>query len=254
MERKTVTLLGVRIDAVTSRQAVELMLNMLESGHLKRFFHAGGQHHVMTPNSEMLVEASHNRQFRKVLNETSLNVPDSVGLLHMARFTGQKLPERVAGVDTVRTLCRKLSRHHPVFLLGAGEGIAEKAAKELKKMNTQLQVVGMHSGSPRDEDAEEIINKIKEAKPHLLLVAFGAPAQDIWIHKHLKGLPSVRVAIGVGGTFDFLAGKQKRAPLWMRTVGLEWLGRLVREPKRIGRIFRAVVVFPMLVLFRKKKL
>ena len=106
------------------------------------------------------------------LNETSLNIPDSVGLLHMARFTGQKLPERVAGVDTVRTLCRKLSRHHPVFLLGAGEGIAEKAAKELIKMNMQLQVVGTHSGSPRDEDAEEIINKIKEAKPHLLLVAF----------------------------------------------------------------------------------
>jgi len=252
VERKTVTLLGVSIDAVTSRQAVELLMKMLESGYLKRFFHTGGQHHVMTPNSEMLVEAKRNKQFRKILQSTSLNIPDSVGLLHMARLTGQRLPERVAGVDTVRTLCRKLSRHHPVFLLGAGEGIAVKAAKELKKMNAHLQIVGTHAGSPRDEDVKEIIAKIQEAKPHLLLVAFGAPAQDLWINEHLKELPSVRVAMGVGGTFDFLAGKQKRAPLWMRTVGLEWLVRLVWEPKRVGRIFKAVVVFPILVLFRRR--
>ena len=118
-------------------------------------------------------------------------------------------------------------------------------------MNTSLRIAGTFSGSPRDEDAEEIIGKIREAKPHLLLAAFGAPEQDLWISEHLKKLPSVRVAMGVGGTFDFLAGKRRRAPKWMRSIGLEWFYRLLREPKRIKRIFNAVVVFPMLVLLHR---
>jgi len=253
VERRTVTLLGVPIDAVTQKQAVKLILEMLEGGHLKRLFHVGGQHHVMTPNSEMLVEAKKNKKFREVLNQTSLNLPDSIGLLYMARFKGQRLPQRVTGVDTVSAVCRKISKHHSVYLLGAAEGVAEKAAKKLLKLNEHLQVAGTFAGSPRDEDVPEIIQRICEAKPHLLLVAFGAPHQDLWINKYLKELPSVRVAMGVGGTFDFLAGKRKRAPKLMRGFGLEWLYRLVREPRRIGRIFKAVVVFPYLVLFSKKR-
>lgn len=202
----------------------------------------------MTPNNEMLVETARREDFRQLLNSTDLNIPDSTGLLWMARLTGQKLPERVTGVDTVTALCASLTEETPVFLLGAKPGIAEAAAAALLIKNPHLKIVGCFAGSPRTEDAPAVLGIIRAAAPHLLLVAFGAPAQDLWIAKHLKELPSVRVAMGIGGTFDFLAGKVKRAPAFMRSLGLEWLWRLIREPKRIGRIWRAVVVFPLLVL------
>jgi len=234
-----VFLLGVPLDSVTRTQAQELI-----RGYLRE----ETQRHVMTPNNEMLVEAFHNPPFRKILNETALNIPDSVGLLKMAQWTGQSLPERVTGVDTVTELCGQLTEETPIFLLGAAPGVAEAAAEKLMKNNPRLKIVGCAAGSPRDEDAPVLLNSIRAAAPHLLLVAYGAPAQDLWIAKYLKDLPSVRVAIGVGGTFDFLAGTRKRAPKWMQHLGLEWLFRLIREPSRIGRIWKAVAVFPWLVL------
>ena len=234
-----VVLLGVPIDALTQEEALLRIRMLLDES---------APHHVATPNSEMLVEAAHNPLFRELLNRTDLNLPDSSGLLWMARWTGQRLPERVTGVDAVIALCRGLPTEHPVFLLGAAPGVAEQAAEKLKEMNPRLTVAGFFAGSPRKEDAPEIITRINAAQPHLLLVAYGAPAQDFWIAQHLKDLPSVRVAMGIGGTFDFLAGTRKRAPLWMQRLGLEWLWRLIREPRRIRRIWNAVVVFPLLVL------
>ena len=239
MSSPRVTLLGVPIDAVTHVEALELLHSFLKEEK---------QRHVMTPNNEMLVEAAHREDFRQLLNGTDLNIPDSTGLLWMARLTGQKLPERVTGVDTVTALCATLTGETAVFLLGAKPGIADAAAQNLMSRNPRLRVVGCFAGSPREEDASAIIAMIRAAAPHLLLVAFGAPTQDLWIAKHLKELPSVRVAMGIGGTFDFLAGTVKRAPAFMRSLGLEWLWRLLREPKRIGRIWRAVVIFPLLVL------
>lgn len=253
MDRRTVTLLGIPIDAIRQKEAIQIILEMLEGGHLKRFFKVGGQHHIMTPNSEMLVESFKNEKFREVLQTASLNIPDSVGLLYAAKFKRKKLPERVTGVGTVIKLCEQLPKKHSVFLLGAKEGVAEKAAEKLKKINPELSVAGTHAGSPSEKDAEEIINKIKEAQPHLLLVAFGAPKQDLWIAENLGQLPSVRVAIGVGGTFDFIAGVQKRAPALMRSVGLEWMYRLVKQPRRFKRILNAVIVFPYLVVVSGRK-
>lgn len=234
-----IPLLGVPLDALTLEESLLRIRMLLEEP---------APHHVTTPNSEMLVEATRNPAFHALLNTTALNLPDSTGLLWMARWTGQKLPERVTGVDTVIALCRGLPTEHPVFLLGAAPGVAERAAEKLIEMNPRLTVAGCFAGSPREEDAPEIVARINAARPHLLLVAYGAPAQDFWIAQHLKDLPSVRVAMGIGGTFDFLAGTRKRAPLLMQRLGLEWLWRLVQEPRRIKRILNAVFVFPILVL------
>ena len=250
---RRVTLLGIPIDAVTREEAIERLLTMLHTGGVRRTLHLGGHHHVMTPNSEMLVEAAHNPVFRELLSRTSLNLPDSVGLLLMARLTGQHLPERVTGVDTVTAFCAQLGPKHPVYLLGSAPGVAQKAAKELERRNSELAVVGTYAGSPREEDAPAILEQIRSVKPHVLFVAFGAPVQDLWIDRYLKDLPSVRIAMGVGGTFDFLTGVQRRAPRFLRTVGLEWLWRLSKEPKRIRRIWNAVVVFPFLVLLRGER-
>lgn len=234
-----VRLLGVPIDPVTASEAV---------ARLRSFLTDGRQHHVMTPNSEMLVAASKDEAFRSLLNRTDLNIPDSQGLLYAARWTGQHLPERVTGVDTVQAFCASLSKDIFVFLLGAAPGVAEAAAEVLKKKNPGLNIAGTFSGSPKDEDATDILQRIALSGAQILFVAYGAPKQDEWIDKHLKELPSVKVAMGVGGTFDFLAGVQKRAPSLFRKLGLEWLWRVVREPKRIGRIFTAIIVFPFLVL------
>lgn len=234
-----ISLLGVPIDALTASEAISRLKAMLASG---------AQHHVMTPNNEMLVQASRSKEFHDLLSSTSLNLPDSTGLLFAARLTGQTLPERVTGVDTVISLCDSLSENQTVFLLGAAPGIAERARDALCLRNPNLRIVGCYSGSPSAAEAPSILQKITAAAPQVLFVAFGAPQQDCWIRDHLSSLPSVRIAMGVGGTFDFLAGIQKRAPKVMRVVGLEWLWRFFREPKRYKRMWNAVVVFPYLVL------
>ena len=242
VSRNIVNILGIPIDAVTRNEAVEIMLEMLGTAEGKQF-------HVVTANSEMLVEAHRNERFKNVLKSSDLNIPDSAGVVLAARFKGAKLPQRVTGVDTVKDVCSRISGEHPVFLLGAGEGVAEKAGEELVRQNPNLRIAGAFAGSPREEDSAGIIGRINSSGARLLLVAYGAPLQDIWIHKHLSKLASVRVAIGVGGTLDFISGSKKRAPKWMQSAGLEWSYRLVREPRRWRRIVNAVVVFPRLVVF-----
>ncbi len=231
-------LLGVYLDAVTHAQALDRLRELLIDGR---------QHHVMTPNNEMLVMAQRDETFRKVLQRTSLNLPDSSGLLFAARWTGQVLPERVTGADTVAALCASLPSDHPVFLLGAAPGAAQAAADALQSINPSLRIAGTFAGSPREADAEEILQRINAAKPHLLFVAYGAPAQDLWIDRYLQRMPSVRVAMGVGGTLDFLAGRIRRAPSWMRGLHLEWAWRFAQEPSRWKRMWNAVAVFPWLV-------
>lgn len=237
-------ILGVPVDPLTRVQVIECIRSMLN----ERAFH-----HVMTPNSEMLVEASKNPPFRELLNRTDLNIADSSGMLWAARRTGQKLPERVTGVDTVMELCRTLPAEYPVFLLGAWGDTAAKAADALKKDNPQLKIAGAFAGSPKDDDADGIVQRINESGARLLLVAYGAPKQDMWIDKHRDRLMHIRVAMGVGGTFDFIAGVHKRAPMLFQSLGIEWLWRVVREPKRFPRIWRAVVVFPWKVYTSKAK-
>lgn len=201
----------------------------------------------MTPNNEMLVYASRHKDFFELLQRTSMNLPDSTGLLFAAHDTDQHLPERVTGVDTVTELCSKLEPNNPVFLLGAKEGVAKTAALNLKKKFPNLYIAGTESGSPSEKESQALVQKINASKARVLFVAFGAPAQDEWIAKHFKDFQYVRLAMGVGGTFDFLAGTVKRAPVWMQKHGLEWLWRLAMDPRRIGRIWRATVTFPRLI-------
>ncbi len=236
---KRVIILGIPVDALTRSQALERIKSMLGES---RF------HHVMTPNSEMLVEASKNPPFHQLLQRTDLNIADSTGLVWAARKTHQHLPERVTGVDTTIDLCSTLTSDHPVFLLGAWGDTAKRAGEILKQKNPQLVIAGALSGSPKEEDAADIITQINNSGAQVLLVAFGAPKQDVWIDRHRDQLKHIRVAMGVGGTFDFIAGVHKRAPTLMQNLGLEWLWRVVREPRRIGRIINAVIIFPLSVI------
>ncbi|MFH1485360.1 MAG: WecB/TagA/CpsF family glycosyltransferase [Chloroflexota bacterium] len=224
-----VTILGIRIDNITEDEAVQ---------RIQEFIEAGTPHQVVTVNPEFLVQAKENAAFHRVLASSHLALADGVGLLWAARFLGCALRTRVTGVDLMKSLAKlAAAKGYRLFLLGAAEGTAESAAGVLKKEFPGLQVEGTYAGSPAPEEEDRIIETINLAKPHLLFVAYGAPQQDLWICRNLHRL-KVPAAIGVGGAFDFVSGKARRAPLWMRRRGLEWLYRLGQEPWRWRRMLR----------------
>jgi N-acetylglucosaminyldiphosphoundecaprenol N-acetyl-beta-D-mannosaminyltransferase len=162
-------------------------------------------------------------------------VADGIGIILGAHILGASVRERVAGVDIVRQFATTARDNgFRIFLLGAAPGIAERTAAFLQKENPGLQIAGTFSGSPRSEDEEMICSMIEKAKPHVLLVAYGPPQQDLWIARTQQRL-KIPIAMGVGGTFDFIAGVAIRAPLWIQRIGMEWLFRLIREPWRLRR-------------------
>ena len=237
--RAPLHLLGVRIDDVTIAEVCAQVAAWVQHG---------GTHQIATVNPEFIMTAQQDPKFREVLAQTSLNVPDGVGVLWAARQLGQPLRERVAGIDLMHKLCALAAEHNwPVFFLGAAPGTAEYAAALLAYRYPGLKVAGAHAGSPRIEDEMEIVRKVRKAAPRLLFVAYGAPAQDKWLTRNLllmlpaeaaNGAPQVGhglVGMGVGGALDFVTGRQQRAPEWMQRAGLEWFHRLLRQPSRWRR-------------------
>jgi N-acetylglucosaminyldiphosphoundecaprenol N-acetyl-beta-D-mannosaminyltransferase len=159
----------------------------------------------------------------------------------------------VSGSDLVVRLAElSHQKGYRIYFLGAGEGVAEKTIEKLRMRYPNLQVAGAYAGSPRQEENEAIVQRILPTRPDILLVAYGAPKQDKWIARNLAQL-NVPVCVGVGGSFDFIAGVTKRAPVWIQNLHLEWLHRLVMQPWRWRRIWNAVVVFSWLVLWSRLK-
>lgn len=234
----SITLLDVRIDDVTMDQALAQIVG---------FITAGGPHHVVTVNPEFVMAAQRDAAFRAVLNRAQLAVPDGVGLNVAARWTGQTLRGRVPGVELCERLAALSAEHgYRIYLLGAAPGVAEATAAVLERRFPGVAIASCFAGSPRPEDEAEVRERIRAARPDVLLVAYGAPQQDLWIARQQPVL-NIPVALGVGGTFDFLSGRVVRAPRWMRRLGLEWLFRLIRQPWRWRRIWTAVVRFPLAV-------
>ena len=219
-------ILGVPVHPVTFEDFLDAVA---------QFIRQGTPHQICTANPEFVMTAQRRPDFLRVLQEADLVLPDGVGLLWAAKRMGHPLPERVTGSDGIYLLAERAAREGwRLFLLGAMPGVAEKTASILTQRYPGLHVVGTYPGSPRDEDYSEIARRIKAAQPDILLVAYGAPKQDLWIAKHKDDL-GVPVSMGVGGAFDFVAGVQKRAPRWLIRLNLEWLWRLVTQPWRWKR-------------------
>ena len=182
--------------------------------------------------------ARQDANFRYVVERADLAVPDGVGLLWAAKRRGTPLPERVTGSDGVPIIAERAAKEGwRVFLLGAGPGVAEKAAVVLKGRFPGLQIVGTYGGSPDPAEEATITEIVNASGADLLFVAFGAPEQDKWIARNAPRL-NVAMAMGVGGSLDFVAGVLPRAPGWMQRAGLEWLYRLYLQPWRIKRMTR----------------
>jgi len=195
-------------------------------------------HHICTLNPEFTMIAQRDSNFHNILKRADLCVPDGVGLLWAAQYQGTPLPERVTGSDGVPIIAtRAAEKGWRLFLLGAAPGVAQKAADVLRARHPALQIVGVYSGSPAPEEEDSIVERINTSNADILFVAYGAPEQDKWIARNTPRL-RVKMAMGVGGAFDFIAGIIPRAPLWMQRFGLEWLFRLYLQPWRIRRMMR----------------
>jgi len=239
----TATILNVKVHALTNAQTLAIIEDFIASKQ---------PHQLCTVNPEFVVEAQHDSEFRRIINNAALAMPDGIGLVKAARFLKTiPLPERVPGSDLVKRLAElSHKKGYRIYFLGAREGVALKAIEQLRVDYPSLNVAGYYAGSPAIGENEAIVQRILLAHPDILLVAYGAPKQDKWIIRNLGRL-QIPVCIGVGGSFDFLAGTVKRAPVWMQKLNLEWLHRLLMQPWRWRRIWNAVGVFSWLVLRSK---
>src|SRR3989339_623064 len=259
-------ILGVKIDSVTKTEARQLAESFLFGNLPKKIF---------TPNPEMLVFAQKDVEFKNILNSGDLNLCDGFGIQLVSGF---KI-KRLTGVDFVLDLCGLAEvLGKSVFLLGTGDDeVLNQAVEKLHAQFPQLKIVGTDVGpeitlsfprkressghtrtlDPRfhgddsvadgwvidDTTNQTVINIINQTKPDIIFVAFGQVKQEKWINEFLPKLPSVKIAMGVGGSLDYISGHVSRAPLFFRQIGLEWVYRLACEPKRFGRIFNATVKF-----------
>ena len=235
--RQRVDVLGVEFDRLDLPSAADLILGRLDRG--ERTF-------VITANPEFIMLARRDREVAEIAQQADIVVPDGTGVMVGSRLLGDGLP-RVAGRLLVDRLMPELSqRDARIFLLGAGIGVADRAAYALRRRWPSLLIVGTYAGSADVESAE----RVRAAEPTVILVAYGMPKQERWIAHHLAALPSVRLAIGVGGVLDQLAGVQRVPPAFLHRVGLEWLWRLLNEPSRWRRQ-RVLPLFAALVLRKR---
>jgi len=236
-----VDVLGVGFDRVPLAAAVERILRRVEAG--ERTF-------VITANPEFVMLARQDQAVAQIAREAHLVVPDGSGVVAASRLLGDPLP-RVPGRLLVDALVPHLAqRRTPIFFLGAAPGVAERAAAELRRRAPGLVVAGVHAGSAEPDQDAESVARVRDTAAHVLLVAYGMPKQERWIARNLPALRGVRLAIGVGGVFDQLAGVQKVPPAALHALGLEWLWRLAREPWRWRRQ-RVLPLFALLVLRRR---
>lgn len=193
-------------------------------------------HMIVTSDTSAVVRAQDDEELRTIINEADLATVDGQGVVFCARLLNLPIAQRVAGVDMMQHLCGVAARlGRPIALLGAAPGVADEAARRLQQTYPGLQVAYTQHGYFSPEEETRIIREIREARPAVLFVAMGIPKQEKWIKAHMDEL-GVPVSMGVGGSLDVMSGRVRRAPLWMRRLGLEWLYRTVREPRRLPRL------------------
>ena len=218
--------LGVRVDCLDMHATLDRIEQLLDSG---------GHHLIATVNPEFIMRAHREPEFARVLESANLCLADGTGVVWAARRQGCVMSGPVTGIDLIPPLAALCAgRGFRLFLLGAEPGVAAQVAARLRTEHPGLEVAS-HSGSPDPSADEEAVALIRAHRTQVLLVAFGAPKQELWIDRMTDRL-EVAVSIGVGGAFDYLTGRVRRAPGWMRRAGLEWLYRLFQQPWRARRM------------------
>ena len=230
-----VRILGVPFDAVSSSEAVSRIFSACRSRGNLPFT-------VVTPNPLMVMNARKNDELAAALEQANLSLADGIGVIAAAKRLGKPLPERVTGIDTAYSVFEKLAEvDGSVYLFGAKPGVAEEAGKKLTEKLPSLRIVGTHHGY-LDTDGE-IIKDIAEKSPDLIAVCLGSPRQEIWVHNNREKLEGVGAIMCLGGALDVWSGNIKRSPDLFIKMRLEWLWRMIREPRRFAAL-------PKMVRFR----
>ncbi len=231
---KKIDIMGTRINNVTMDEAVNTCEKKVNNGE---------QFVIYTPNTEFIMMAKNDEEFKELLNKSDLNIPDGIGLIYAAKIKKHPLKEKVAGYDlTVNLIKLANEKGLKIYFVGGKPGVAEKAAQNIKKDCPNVNIVGVsdgyfkgtHLGMQGHEEEKRLIDDINDKAPDMLFVGFGAKKQEQWI-EYNKNLINAKIIVGNGGTFDGLAGEVKRAPDIYIKLGLEWFYRLMKEPKRIKR-------------------
>jgi N-acetylglucosaminyldiphosphoundecaprenol N-acetyl-beta-D-mannosaminyltransferase len=224
----TVKILGIRVDKVTKVQALEAFRTMLDGDRCEL---------IVTPNAEIVEKASKTPRLARIINEeAALVTPDGVGLIYASKLKGDPIEEKVAGIDFARSaieLCAQLGRS--VYLLGSKPGVAEAAAANLEKEIPGLKIAGFRDGYFKEEEESSVVADINESGADFLCVALGSPKQEYFVVRHRNSL-KVKVAAGLGGSLDIWSGQLNRAPQFYIDHSLEWLYRMIQEPKRLKRL------------------
>lgn len=245
---KIANLFGIKINALSRREVTDVLVSWLQGQE-------SSCRYVVTPNVDHIVMLNARADFREAYKAASLTVVDGKPVVAAARLLGKPVPETVTGSDLVPAIFQRVAdtwqKDLKVFLLGAGPGVAERAARTIHETWAHVRVVGVYSppfGFERDpQECQRICDLIAESGAELLVLGLGAPKQELWVHLHAARLP-VKVALCVGATIDFIAGEKMRAPMWMQRLALEWLYRIWLEPRRLFmRYFRGALIFPGLV-------
>ena len=237
-------ILGVEFDNISPSAAVERFLGFLDDD-VPRV--------IVTPNPEMLMLARKDAKFREILNAADLCVPDGIGVVWASKYSQSRIKERVPGIELMLDAMESpKGRQKRWFFLGATPEVAEAAKTAMEERFAGLKVVGVHHGYFDADSEAAVIEQIKASKADIVLVGLGFPRQEKWIHanKHKLG---AKVLAGIGGSFDVMSGKVKRAPKFFIKLRLEWFYRLLKQPSRIWRQ-RVLVKFILTVLFRRKKI
>lgn len=234
-------ILGVPFSNISPDEAVEKVISCLNNR---------GKAMIFTPNPEMVMEARKNKEFMEILNSSTMNTPDGIGIVYASKLSSSPIKERVAGYDMLLSVFDKIKdRDKTVYFFGSAPGIADRAKAAIEEKFQGIKIVGTANGYFDEKREKEIIEEINTLKPDLLLVGIGFPKQEKWIYDHIKGL-DVKVAVGVGGCFDGWCGNVPRAPKFFIDHNIEWLYRLMKQPSRIGRMMQLPLF--MLVVIRNK--
>lgn len=238
-----IDILGVKIDNFKMNEATEKVI---------QYMYTDNKHEIYTPNPEIVMIANENKELMNILNNADLVVPDGIGIIIAAKILKKNIPERVAGYDLVQNVFQAMKdTDKTVYFLGGAKNVAIEAAEKMKEYHKGLKIVGIHDGYFDEKEEKRIIEEINKLSPDLLLVGLGVPKQEKWINNNIHKL-NIKVGIGVGGSFDGMSGRVKRAPIIFQKLCLEWFYRLMRQPTRLIRMLKLPLFLIKVISNRKR--
>ena len=223
-----VNVLGVNVDKITIDETSDKIIEFINGENYGNY--------VFTPNSEMIMAGYRDEEFKNILNSASIITADGIGVVYASKILKNPINERCAGYDIACSLLKKMAKENKsLYLFGSKQEVIEAAKENILKKYSGINIVGMANGYFDDEKEKEIISDINEKNPDVVFVCLGVPKQEKWIYKNAPNL-NTKVLMGLGGSLDVFSGKTKRAPVFYQKLGIEWLYRLAKEPKRFFRM------------------